>query len=855
MWIVLKFGGTSVSSQDQWDNIRNIVQQRLEEGLRPLIVCSAASQISNQLETVLAQAVSGEQGDDLQKIALRYRQLAEALHVDYEAEVSQEFSDLEQLLEGISLLREASPRVQAQVMASGELMLTRLARAYLQQVGLSVGWRDARQCLQSVTDPVSNEATRYLAARCLYDYDEKLAHEFEQASESVLITQGFIASNTQGETVLLGRGGSDVSAAYFAAKIRAKRCEIWTDVPGIYTGNPQHIPEARHLRYLDYDEAQEIASTGGKVLHPNCVGPMKRAGIPLHVKFTQDPDREGTIISQESDISGVQIKSILMKYGILLFSIETVRMWHQVGFLADVFQCFKKHGLSIDLVSTSESSVTVSLDKHVSSKEAGHIDNLLADLNQFSRAKVIGPCASISLVGHNIRAILHKLGGIFEVFESQQIHLLSQAANDLNLTFVVDEDQVERIARRLHTVLIDQNPMSQYLSKSWQEEFGQYLKRPTPWWESQRDTLLAIAKENSPLYVYDQSSLDNAGKKLMDCDAVDGVFYAMKANGHPDILKRFYAMGLNFECVSPNEVDTILKLFPDIDRHRILFTPNFAAREEYEKALDLGLYLTVDSLYPLEHWPDIFSGKEILLRIDPGHGEGHHKFVITGGDASKFGIPIAYLEQARTLAEKNNISVIGLHVHSGSGILQPDNWRDSAELLISLLEQFPNVSILNLGGGLGIVERPGQRPLDVSAVNTSLKAIKASHPNVALWLEPGRFLVAESGIILAKVTQIKAKGESYFIGIETGMNSLIRPALYGAYHEIVNLTRLNAPKTTMANIVGPICESGDTLGYSRMLPETQEGDIMLIANTGAYGRVMSSHYNQRDPAEELYLGI
>jgi len=852
-WLVLKFGGTSVSSLEKWQSIAKIAQARVDQGFRVLIVCSAASQISNQLEKLIASLIAGEQGDHLEKIKHRYRDLADQLGIDDNTVLSENFANLSQLVEGISLLKEASPRVHAQVMAFGELMLTRLGVAYLAQAGLSVAWRDARECLQTLSDPVANEATQYLAARCLHEYDEDLATAFAQAAEPILMTQGFIAHNDRGETVLLGRGGSDVSAAYFAAKLAAARCEIWTDVPGIYTANPQQIPEARYLRFLDYDEAQEIASMGGKVLHPNCIGPMKRASIPLHVKFTQDPDREGTVVSNQSDDSGVQIKSILTKSGILIFSIETVRMWHQVGFLGDVFQCFKKQGVSIDLISTSESSVTVSLDRSVALSGAGVIDKLLEDLNQFARAKVIGPCASISLVGHNIRAILHKLGGVFEVFESQQIHLLSQAANDLNLTFVVDEDQVGRIAKKLHTVLIDQNPRSQYLSKTWQEEFGQHIKRSTPWWETQRETLLEMAKNTSPLYAYNQSSIDDAAEQLLSCDTVEHVFYAMKANSHPNILRRIHVKGLNFECVSPNEVNSILELFPDIDRKRILFTPNFAAREEYEQAIAQGVYLTVDSLYPLQHWPEIFVGKDILIRVDPGHGAGHHKFVITGGDASKFGIPLAYLDQVHALAEKHNINIVGLHVHSGSGILQPDNWRGSAELLLTLLAQFPDVHILNLGGGLGIVERPGQRALDVTALNESLKDIKSQHPKLALWLEPGRFLVAQSGVILAKVTQTKLKGDSYFVGIETGMNSLIRPALYGAYHEIVNLTRFEDPKRVMTNIVGPICESGDTLGYSRLLPETQEGDVLLIANTGAYGRVMSSYYNQREPAQEYYF--
>ena len=851
-WVVLKFGGTSVSNLERWRNIHGIVQQRLDVGLRPMIVCSAASQVSNQLETVLTQAVSGEHTKTFDQIKTFHQGLAKELGVDFDATLSEALKALDRLIEGIALVRGVSPRVHAEVMSFGELLLTRIGCAYLHQAGLNVGWRDARQWLQSIDDPVLNEQAGYLLARCNADYDASLVKTLNNEKENVLITQGFIAKNARGETVLLGRGGSDVSAAYLAAKMGAKTCEIWTDVPGIYTANPQQIPEARHLRYLDYDEAQEIASMGGNILHPSCVGPVKRAKIPLHVKFTQAPDREGTVVSHESDQNSVQIKSILTKHGILLFSIETTRMWHQVGFLSDVFQCFKNHGLSIDLLSTSESTVTVSLDRSASLKQVGVIDALLADLNQFARVKTIGPCASISLVGRNIRAILHKLGGVFELFESQQIHLLSQAANDLNLTFVVDEEQAARIAKQLHNVLIDQNPMSQYLSKSWQEEFEQHVQRATPWWEKDREKLLALAEGQSPLYVYDQDTLLQQAKKILSCDAIDNVFFAMKSNGNTGILKQFYQAGLNFECVSPQEVDAVLKLFPDIDHHRILFTPNFAAREEYEKALELGIYLTVDSLYPFQHWPEIFSGKEILVRIDPGHGAGHHKFVITGGEASKFGIPIAQLDEVREISEKNNIKIMGLHVHSGSGILQADNWLGSAELLTSLLEKFPDVSILNLGGGLGVPERPGELPLDVKALNESLKTIKGEYPKLAFWLEPGRYLVAESGVILAKVTQIKEKGDNYFVGIETGMNSLIRPALYGSYHEIVNLSRLNKPKKMLANIVGPICESGDTLGYSRLLPETKEGDIILIANTGAYGHVMSSHYNKRPPAKECF---
>lgn len=849
-FVVLKFGGTSVSSRQRWQNIATIVEQRLAQGLRPIVVCSAMSQASNLLTTLLSLAPLGEHKVTLEKFTDRYHQLGNDLGVAVDVLADDE-QKLGRLLEGISLLGEVTPRVQAQVMAFGELMLTRLGQAFLQNLKIDVALHDARQWLQCEHDANANETTRYLSARCASEYDEVLVQKCRAEESAVLLTQGFIASNANSETVLLGRGGSDVSASYIAAKIGATQCEIWTDVPGIYTANPQQIPSARCLRVLDYEEAQEIASMGAKVLHPNAIEPCRRADIPLHIKYTSNPEHAGTIVSRNSDESGIQIKTILTKNSVSLISIETVKMWQQVGFLADVFSCFKEQGLSIDLVSTSEASVTVSLDRSIAEKDPKMIDRVIAELNQFAKAKLIGPCASVSLVGRNIRAILHQLGGVFEVFEAHNVYLLSQAANDLNLTFVVDEDQAQRLAKKLHSILVDKNPRSHYLSKSWQEEFGQFIPREMPWWQNKRESLLELAKSSGPAYVYDRESLLKSADKLLSQKSIDRIFYAMKANSNKEILSEFHQKGLCFECVSIEEITLILTLFKEIDRKRILFTPNFAAREEYQQAFELGVNVTIDNLYVLQHWPNVFANQSLLIRIDPGHGAGHHKFVVTGGNASKFGIPISELNIVREITEKNNITVCGLHIHSGSGILNHDNWRQTAEILTGLLQQFPSVRVLNLGGGLGVVERPGQQPLDLNAFNESLKSIKEAHKDLQLWIEPGRFLVAEAGVLLAKVTQLKTKGDTNFIGIETGMNSLIRPALYGAYHEIVNLTRLNEPKKIMANIVGPICESGDTLGYSHLLPETKEGDVFLIATAGAYGYVMSSRYNQREPAREI----
>lgn len=851
-WIVIKFGGTSVSSLERWKNITAIISQHLDDGQRILVVCSACSQVSNLLEQLIDKALTEDYQDTLKTIESRYQTLALELQLDLNSPAQPYFSELAQLAQGIALLKEVSHRVRAQVMAYGELILTRLGVAYLQAQGLEVNLQDARDLLTTIEEPFGAMETSYLAARCDANADENLIKKLNALSFPVTVTQGFIAHNISNETVLLGRGGSDTSAAYFAAKIKAQCCEIWTDVPGVYTANPHLIPQARMLACLDYDEAQELASMGGKILHPNCIAPLKINTIPLYIKYTPQPERLGTKVCLGGEEMGLPIKSILTKRDLLLISIETVRMWHQVGFLAGVFARFKKYDFSIDLISTSESSITVSLDTSVNSKESDKLDLLLADLNTMSKASLIGSCASVSLVGRNIRAVMHQLTPVLEVFASQKIYLLSLADNDLNLTLVVDEDQAERIAKKLHVLLIENHPQS-YFHQSWQAEFGQFIPQPEPWWQKKQQQLLEIGYHDGPMYVYDEQSLKVAIAQSSQLKSIDQLFYAMKANPHEQILRLFYDSGLGFECVSLNEVLRTLELFPKIERKKILFTPNFAPRDEYEQALQLGINVTIDNIYPLAHWPELFRHQDIFVRIDPGHGAGHHKFVRTGGSESKFGIALDNLDELRDLSQQHQTRIVGLHAHSGSGILQPGVWQETALLLTRLMNDFPDVRIIDLGGGLGIVEKPGQEPLDLALVDQNIMQVKQTHPQVQIWMEPGRFLVAEAGVILAKVTQTKDKAGIKFVGIETGMNSLIRPGLYGAYHDIVNLSKLDAPKTIVANIVGPICESGDTLGYSRFLPDTEEGDVLLIANTGAYGHCMSSYYNLREPAREFYM--
>jgi diaminopimelate decarboxylase/aspartate kinase len=537
-------------------------------------------------------------------------------------------------------------------------------------------------------------------------------------------------------------------------------------------------------------------------------------------------------------------------------SMETLGMWREVGFLVAAFKCFADLGLSIDLVSTAESNVTVTLDTGQEAIDENTLVLLRSSLASLCRVNIIENAEVVSLVGQRIRALLHEIGPAFEVFSEHRIHLISQAANDLNLSVVVERGQAHRLLKKLHASLVRPMVNDPVFGPTWDELQADQETEPLsadPWWSMKREQLLEIGETQSSAYVYDLETVAKACGRLVSLRHIDRVFYAIKANNHPDVLRTIEAAGVNFECVSPGEIDHVLALFPDIDRERILFTPNFADRSEYAYGVEKGVWLTLDNLYPLREWGDLFIGQQVFLRLDTGLGRGHHEHVRTAGVHSKFGIPLFELDEVRQLAEKNKLSIIGLHAHTGSGILQSDNWQNVAETLIEVAQGFPEVRILDLGGGLGVPEKPGQHDLNMPGLDNSLSGLKKTYPQYEFWLEPGRYIVAESGVLLATVTQTKGKGEVRYVGINTGMNSLIRPALYGAFHEIANLSRLYETAAHVVNIVGPICESGDKLGTDRMLPACREGDILLIANAGAYGRVMGSNYNLRAPAAEIAI--
>ncbi|MCY3816720.1 MAG: bifunctional aspartate kinase/diaminopimelate decarboxylase [Gammaproteobacteria bacterium] len=854
-WVVLKFGGASVATAAGWDAVARLVRRRREQGVRPIVVHSAVAGVTDQLETLIELARREEHAVLERELGDRHRQLAREMNIgDPDGCLGEELENLAQLLRGIALTGEAGYRARVKVLALGERLAGRLGAAALELSGIAISPVNPAKLLRATARDWASERDSMLHAVCAHEPDPEAVALLESLP-GVPLTQGYIARNAQGEEVLLGRGGSDVSAAALAASIGAQRLEIWTDVPGIFSADPREISGARLLRRLSYAEAQEIATSGGGVLHPLSIAPLRDSRIGMTVRSTLNPELPGTAVGPAEESDSAQVKAVMLRSGVPLVSLETLGMWRRVGFLKEVFTCFGDLGLSVDLVSTSESNVTVTLDTDPEVLTPALMDRLRSQLERIGQVTITTNTSVVTLVGRRIRAVLHEVGPALEAFREQPIHLLSQAASDLNISFVVEPAQARRLAQRLHGRLIVPDDGDELFGPAWEELTQAAPVAPAgadaPWWAERRGELLELAEERGATYAYSLGRVAAQAERLKGLESIDRVYYAIKANSNPGVLRRVRDCGLEFECVSPGEVRLLRELFPEHDPGRILFTPNFAARSEYGEALEAGVQLTVDNLGVLRDWPDLFAGRDLFLRLDPGVGRGLHRHVRTAGVHSKFGVPLFEVKRAAEAAAVAGARVTGLHAHMGSGVMDPGAWAPIAETLLDCLEHFPDARVVNLGGGLGVPQHGGEQGLDLAELDANLARCRENAPReLDFWLEPGRYVVAEAGVLLARVTQVKGKSGARYVGVETGMNSLIRPALYGSYHEVHNLSRLDEPATRLVNVVGPICESGDVLARDRMLPECREGDVLLFANAGAYGRVMASNYNLREPAAE-----
>lgn len=855
-WVVLKFGGTSVSRRHRWDTIGKLARKRGDEtGARILVVVSALSGVTNELTAIADGAADSAQR--VEALVARHRDFCDALDLHADAVLGARLEALQALL--------ADPRAgqraldwQAEVLAQGELLSSTIGAAYLaQQRGLDLGWTDARQWLHAAEPaPGATAWAQRLSVNCQWQGQAGFKAAFDAQPTRMLITQGFIARHADGGTAVLGRGGSDTSAAYFGALLGASQVEIWTDVPGLFSANPKEVPDARLLTRLDYYEAQEIATTGAKVLHARAIKPCRDAGVPLAILDTERPHMPGTRIDgSAAPVAGV--KSISRRNGIVLVSMEGIGMWQQVGFLADVFALFKKHGLSVDLIGSAETNVTVSLDPSENLVSTDVLNALSADLAQICKVKVIVPCTAITLVGRGMRSLLHKLSDVWATFGKERVHMISQSSNDLNLTFVLDEAAADGLMPVLHDELIASGAMpvaqTEVFGARWREITGGFRQRPVPWWKSQREKLLALAWEGTPRYVYHLPTVRARARQLTAIAAIDKRYYAIKANPHPAILNALVEEGFGLECVSLGEIEHVFASVPGLDPARVLFTPSFAPRQEYTRALALGVTVTLDNVELLQRWPDLFAGQSVWLRIDLGRGDGHHAKVTTGGKDSKFGLPTSRVEEFARLATELDVRIVGLHAHLGSGVDNREHWKLMYDELAGFARRIGSVRTIDIGGGLPIPYTAEEEPFDLAGWAAGLDELKQVHPQFGLVIEPGRFLVAEGGVLLASVTQVVEKEGVRRVGLDAGMHTLLRPALYDAWHDIDNLTRQGGYADASFDVVGPICESSDIFGNGRKLPaSTAPDDVIVIGDAGAYGYSMASHYNHRGlPAQDI----
>ncbi|MCC6722742.1 MAG: diaminopimelate decarboxylase [Bacteroidia bacterium] len=370
--------------------------------------------------------------------------------------------------------------------------------------------------------------------------------------------------------------------------------------------------------------------------------------------------------------------------------------------------------------------------------------------------------------------------------------------------------------------------------------------------------LLEVANQfGTPLYVYDAETIKRQYNKLNEAfEGVDlKIKYACKALNNINIIKYLKSLGSGLDTVSIQEVELGLKAGYKPDE--ILFTPNCVDFNEIINAVNYGVAINIDNISILEQFGHDFGNKvECCIRINPHIMAGGNSHISVGHIDSKFGISIYQLPLIDRIVKNNKIKVTGLHMHTGSDILDADVFLRGADLLFDAASHFPDLKYLDFGSGFKVAYKEGDITTDIHRIGKKItsnfnKFCKNYGRKLELWFEPGKFLVSEAGVFLVKVNVVKQTLSTVFAGVNSGQNHLLRPKLYDAYHNITNISNTKSTKR-IYSVVGYICET-DTLGYDRKLSEIKEGDILAIQNAGAYGYTMSSNYNSRPRPAEVFI--
>ncbi|MCA9541854.1 MAG: hypothetical protein KC620_23315, partial [Myxococcales bacterium] len=344
-------------------------------------------------------------------------------------------------------------------------MSTRLAARWLSSTGLRVRWLDAREVLRARSPGGATGPSSHLSAECACAPSAEVQRRLADAAVEVTITQGFIARDAQGDTVLLGRGGSDTSASYLASMLEARRLEIWTDVPGLFTSDPRRAASARLVPRLTYDEAAVLGALGARILHPRCLAPVKAAGIPLHIRWTRHPEVEGTIIDGCPPSDG--LRAVTSRDKLCLVIMRRPRRWQPIGFMAGVARCFERHLISMDLVSSSTSEIRATVDLAADPAAAERLPGVLRDLSIVCEPALHPDVMCVSIVGTAISSALEHISGCLRLFATPKVHLVSHAADDTHLSFVVDRDLGSALVTAVHDVLFSAGDGGARLGDRW----------------------------------------------------------------------------------------------------------------------------------------------------------------------------------------------------------------------------------------------------------------------------------------------------------------------------------------------------------------------------------------------------
>jgi aspartate kinase len=441
----MKFGGTSVENAEAIGRVVSIVAGRRAQ--QPLVVVSAMGKTTDRLLQLARTAVDGNRklaidllrdlrdfhGSEARKL------VPPATRMSVETRLDEHFQEISELIKGLAVLGELTPRSVDAIASYGERLSSLIVCEAFLHRGLLAELVDSRRVI--VTD------ARHTQAQPLYEPTGRRLQDHVLPllrAGRIPVMGGFIAATEQGVTTTLGRGGSDFSAAIIGAALGAQRIEIWTDVDGLLTADPSLFPAARRVKAISFDEASELAYFGAKVLHPSTLLPAVQKRIPVSILNSRNTKAPGTVITTKAPKSGNLFKSIACKKDITLIDICSTRMLMAHGFLRTIFEVFDRYQTPVDMVSTSEVSVSLTVDN------TRHLDEIVAELRKIAHVSPEGGQAIVCLVGDNIKFTPGVAGKVFKAVESVNVRMISQGASRLNISFVVEEKSLKEVVARLH---------------------------------------------------------------------------------------------------------------------------------------------------------------------------------------------------------------------------------------------------------------------------------------------------------------------------------------------------------------------------------------------------------------------